>query len=94
MVQTSSSPTKDKKRKAPESSGAFLLRVSAQYGVEEYFASPEAARRLEELARRRPAEGEEALEPLQIILSVPRSGRALIKGVVIDGEKVYDQTIW
>ncbi|MEQ8177043.1 MAG: GDYXXLXY domain-containing protein [Amphiplicatus sp.] len=69
-------------------------QLFAQYGVEEYFASPEAARRLENLARRRPAEGEEALEPLQIILSVPRSGRALIKGVVIDGEKVYDQTIW
>ncbi|MEQ8936367.1 MAG: GDYXXLXY domain-containing protein [Amphiplicatus sp.] len=69
-------------------------QLFAQYGIEEYFASPEAARRLEDLARRRPAEGEEALEPLQIILSVPQSGRALIKGVVIDGEKVYDQTIW
>ncbi len=73
----------------PSEEQIFIL-----YGVEEYFASPGAARRLEDLARRRPAEGEEALAPLQIILSVPRSGRALIKGVVIDGEKVYDQTIW
>lgn len=73
----------------PSEEQIFIL-----YGVEQYFASPGAARRLEELARRRPAEGEETLEPLQIILSVPRSGRALIKGVVIDGEKVYDQTIW
>ncbi|MEE2691375.1 MAG: GDYXXLXY domain-containing protein [Pseudomonadota bacterium] len=71
-----------------------LEEIRVSYGVEQYFASPGAARRLEELARRRPAEGEETLEPLQIILSVPRSGRALIKGVVIDGEKVYDQKIW
>lgn len=67
---------------------------TVDYGVEQYFASPGAAKRLEDLARRLPVEGEEALAPLEIVLSVPRSGRALIKGVVIDGEKVYDQTIW
>jgi uncharacterized membrane-anchored protein len=69
--------------------------VWVNYGIEQYFASPDAARRLEDLARRRaPAEGEELQEPLEIILSVPRSGRALIKGVVIDGEKLYDQTLY
>lgn len=67
---------------------------TVDYGIEQYFASPGAAKRLENLAQRRPAGGEEALAPLEIILSVPRSGRALIKGVVIDGEKLYDQTIW
>jgi uncharacterized membrane-anchored protein len=73
----------------------FLPTTWVVYGVEQYFASPDAAKRLEELAFRRPtADGEPAPEPLEIILSVPRSGRALIKGVVIDGERVYDQTIW
>jgi uncharacterized membrane-anchored protein len=72
-----------------------VASIWVNYGIEQYFASPDAARRLEDLARRRaPAEGEEMQEPLEIILSVPRSGRALIKGVVIDGEKLYDQTIW
>lgn len=66
------------------------------YGIEQYFASPDAARRLEDLGRRMPPPGEDeaAAEPLIIILSAPRSGRALIKGVVIDGVDLYDQTIW
>lgn len=69
--------------------------VFITYGIEQYFASPETAKRLETLARRRPSvDGEPEPEPLLIILSVPKSGRALIKGVVIDGIKTYDQTIW
>ncbi len=59
------------------------------YGISAYFAAPETAQALERRMRGR--EGEEAL---RMILSVPPSGRALIKGTVIDGEKRYDQTLW
>ncbi len=56
------------------------------YGLSAFFASPKMARALE--TRLRTEEG------LPVILSVPKSGRALIKGVIVDGERVVDDSIF
>ncbi|MGF1455277.1 MAG: GDYXXLXY domain-containing protein [Alphaproteobacteria bacterium] len=63
--------------------------ISVDYGISAYFAAPETALALER--RMRTADEDQAL---RLILSVPSSGRALIKGLVLDGERRYDQTLW
>lgn len=66
-------------------------RISVDYGISAYFAAPETALALEERVRFADPDEEQAL---RLILSVPPSGRALIKGLVLDGERRYDQTLW
>ncbi len=62
----------------------LLFRVD--YGISAYFAAPEAALALERMVR----EGDR----VRVILSVPPSGRALIKGLEINGERHIDSLFW
>ncbi len=66
---------------------AGVFRVD--YGLSAYFASPEMAKDLERQTWSRDPE-----QRLPIILSVPPSGRALIKGVIHNGERFTDNEIF
>ena len=69
-----------------ERTGSFFV----DYGISAYFASPEMARELENRMRGVDREPER----LPVILSVPPTGRALIKGIVLDGTRIPDNDIF
>ncbi len=62
------------------------------YGIERYYAPKEKAQALEKLTGRR-AERQQR-QPLGVILRVDASGQAAIAGLMIDGEKVYEEPLW
>lgn len=74
----------------PPSEGVFLhgkvrsasaINVSAEFNLERYYADEDSARALDE--RRRTDR-----DSLRLIVSVGRDGRAIIRGLEIDGERV------
>ena len=54
------------------------------YGLESYYLPEGTGRRIEELARK---------SQLSAIVAVDGRGRAAIKGLVIDGQRVYDEPL-
>lgn len=56
----------------------------ARYGIESYFVPEGKGRDLEKLVRDR---------TLSVIVAVGRGGEAAIKGLVVDGEKIYDEPL-
>lgn len=54
--------------------------LTLDYGISAYFASPEQAKALEANLRNN--------DRVEVVLSVPKSGRALIKGVIVNGERI------
>ena len=92
----------DKPPPAPK--GAVIIRgrlrrswcgasnVWIAYGIERYYAPKEKALELE---RRTPRRGERTeRQPLGVILRVTSSGQAAIAGLMIDGQKVYEEPLW
>jgi uncharacterized membrane-anchored protein len=65
--------------------GARVPGLNVRYGIESYFV-PEG----EGLALERPAEGGE----VSILVAVDESGAAGIKGVLVDGELRYEETLF
>lgn len=59
-------------------------RRRVAYGIERYFVPEGAGRRLEDLARQ---------AKLGAIVAVDRRGNAAIKGLVIDGKRVYEEPL-
>ncbi len=58
-----------------------VYRLSVQYNIESYFADKASAKNLETLVRD---------HKMRLILSVGPDGRAVIKGIEIDGERQLD----
>ncbi len=56
-----------------------------RYGLESYFVPENSGRALEDTAREK---------KLQAIVAVDRDGKSAIKGLVIDGERVYDEPMF
>jgi uncharacterized membrane-anchored protein len=54
------------------------------YGLERYYLPEGTGSRIEEMARK---------SQLSAIVAVDGRGRAAIKGLVIDGERVYDEPL-
>ncbi len=60
------------------------LQINVQYNIESYFADEVSAKRLEAQVRD---------HKMRLILSVGGDGRAIIKGIEIDGQRQLD-TLW
>jgi uncharacterized membrane-anchored protein len=54
------------------------------YGLESYYLPEGTGRRIEEMARK---------SQLSAIVAIDGGGRAAIKGLVIDGKRVYDEPL-
>ncbi len=68
--------------------------LRARFNIERYYASRDAALALEDMLRQPPRDGEEdETSDVRLILSLPASGRLLIKGFEIDGERHIDR-LW
>lgn len=55
-----------------------------RYGIESYFVPEGEGKRLEKLIGK---------DQLKVIVAVGNTGRAAIKGLVVDGQRVYDEPI-
>lgn len=66
--------------------GAIVSRTARlEFGIESYFVPEGTGKRLEDLVREK---------ALSVIVAVDDQGRSAIKGLVIDGERIYDEPLF
>ncbi len=56
-----------------------------EYGIESYFVPEDTGKILEEKI---------AKGALQTLVAVDKNGRAAIKGLIVEGKKIYDEPLW
>ena len=73
---------------------SYLEKAYIAYGLERYYAPKKRALELEKMTRRRNRAGGREERPLGVIVRVGSNGKAAIAGLMIDGEKVYEEPMF
>ena len=73
------------KVRAIRAAGEIKASAFVTYGIESYFVPEGTGKTLEQKI---------AKGALQVLVAVDKSGRAAIKGLIVEGKRIYDEPLW